>query len=129
MALQSQSHRPSRKCAGEGDAKKEGGVEGEGESKVKNDVFCIWCIPLPDDSRGKTFRLRNCQWAAAKRCHLFPDAIVVVGGVEFPVHRSIMSAHSMFFERLFSSCMQEGASQLDLHSLHSSLLFARGALL
>ncbi|KAL3138568.1 Ectoderm-neural cortex protein 1 [Trebouxia sp. C0010 RCD-2024] len=93
---------------GEVDVGGEEDSEGEEVWKGQNHVLRIWCDPLPDDVEMPTFRLRNCQWASAQLCRLFPDATVTAGGVNFPVHRSILSAHSTFFERLFSSCMQEG---------------------
>ncbi len=89
------------------------GEDGEGWG-LRSNVERIWCDPQPDDGEGPNYRLHNCQWAATQLCRLFPDANVTVEGVEFPVHRSILSAHSMFFECLFSSGMQEGASQLQL---------------
>ena len=112
--LQGHSELASRLKATHSHAGKGPGEDGE-RWGLRNNVERIWCDPQPDDVEGPNYRLHNCQWAATQLCRLFPDATVTVEGVDFPVHRSILSAHSMFFERLFSSCMQEGASHLQLY--------------
>ena len=96
---------------------------GAGKDKgVRRDALRVWCEPVPHDEREPPFRLRNLQWAAAQQCRLFPDATVTVGGEEFKVHRTILSAQSMYFERLFSSCMLGGVSYPIFH-VHDFLLF------
>ena len=88
---------------------------------LRRDALRVRCEPVPHDEREPPFWLRNLQWAAAQKCRLFPDATLTVGGEEFKVHRTILSAQSMYFERLFNSCMLEGVSYPIFHVLETSL--------
>ncbi|KAL3155425.1 hypothetical protein ABBQ38_010982 [Trebouxia sp. C0009 RCD-2024] len=97
-----------------------GGKRGE---EMLADVQRVWFEPATYDECMPPFKLRNCQSAGAQQSRLFPDATITVGREQFGVHRNVLSDHSLYFQRLFSSSMQEGRlSRVDIADMDAEVL-------
>ncbi|KAL0045929.1 hypothetical protein WJX82_008748 [Trebouxia sp. C0006] len=81
---------------------------GECEDDEVERVLCINAHARPHDRYLVDDKLRNFQLATASHRDLFTDAVITVGGRDFAVHRAVLASASPYFERIFSTQMQEG---------------------
>jgi len=85
-----------------------GANTGECEDDEVERVLCINAHARPHDRYLVDDKLRNFQLATASHRDLFTDAVITVGGRDFAVHRAVLASASPYFERMFSTQMQEG---------------------
>ncbi len=85
-----------------------GANTGECEDDEVERVLCINAHARPHDRYLVDDKLRNFQLATASHRDLFTDAVITVGGRDFEVHRAVLANASPYFERMFSTQMQEG---------------------
>ena len=85
-----------------------GANTGECEDDEVEKVLCINAHARPHDRYLVDDKLRNFQLATVSHRDLFTDAVITVGGRDFAVHRAVLASASPYFERMFSTQMQEG---------------------
>lgn len=89
---------------------------GECEGVAVEELICINSHARPRDYEEIDSKLRNFQLATASHQNLFTDATIIVGGHDFWVHRAVLANASPYFERMFSTEMQEGETACYLYA-------------